>query len=805
MTRRSIILGLLLGLFVAGFSYVNDAMVRGTFLIGNFLPIGVLGPVLLLLFLLNPLWAWVTRRSALSGREIAIGAAIGLAACSWPGSSFYRVATGVVALPQHLINFEPSWQANELMSYLPQASHRIAPGQISDGVALARLLSASAGADQETTPAAHLYARLNAAERVVFNHVASAGTVSGSEMQQMAQALNRLLHDPSLSAPASTPDASPPAKEIAEFEEQADWMRFNRAWLAESFPEHILPAPRGAQVLLDNSDEARVIAPLLEGRPDEDRWSLRQLPWDVWWPTIHVWGGTALALALATLCLTMIVHRQWSRNELLSYPVARFVSEVTETDPGSYLPRVAKQKIFWIGFALVFAHHLWSGAAVWNPAIPRWIARVDLTPLMSLFPNAREVSMARQGLFSFPLHPSVIAFAFFLDSRISLSLGLTNFFWVIFGAALVANGIPLEHSYAGALKGNLLRIGAYTGFTGMIIYTGRRYYAEAMLRTFGLRRNSDLPTYVRWAGRGFLVGIALTILGLYAAGMNVIWSVLFILFILMTFLVMSRIVAESGFFFLQPAWLPVAAVTAFFGFEALGPTHYILLLLASALLAGDSRTTLMPYLINGLKLMDIAPRGGERLGRCGAVLLLMILASFITAGLVTLYFQYNHGMNRADAWAFQGLSRLLFSGMDQYVSDLAARGDLSAVTSATAGGRIGAFTPEAGAYFWALIGAGLVISFALARLRLTWWPFHPIIFLVWGTMPIARFGGSFLIGWAIKQSIVKTMGARGFHAVKPLMIGIVAAELFSVLFWSITSLIYYLNTGLPPEPYRIFN
>lgn len=803
MTRRSLVLGLLLGLFVASFTYVNDAIVRGTFLIGNFVPVGVLGPVLILLFILNPLWTRITRRSALSGREIAIAAAIGLAACSWPGSNFYRVATGVVALPHHLIQFEAGWQSNELMSYIPRASHRIAPGQLTDAVGFARVLTGSAHNSPEHGPAARLYNRLNAAERIVFTRVSESGTASGTDIQQMAQALNRQLMDPTLYHPDAFPGFDLETS-YADTHSIDDWVPFNRSLLPYAFPDHLLPAPRGGQVLLDVSDEARAMEPLLEGRPDDERWSLHQLPWDIWWATIRVWGGTALALALATLCLALIVHRQWSRNELLSYPVARFVEEATDTDTLSGLPRIATQKLFWIGFALIFAHHLWSGTAVWNPAIPRWIPRVDFSPLMSLFPHAREVSTARHGLFAFPLFPSVIAFAFFLDSRISLSLGLTNLIWVMFGSALIANGIPLEHSYIGAQKGNLLRIGGYIGFTAIIAYTGRRYYGEILLRTFGLGRDRDVPSYLIWAGRGFIIGLGLTIWGLYATGLNVWWAILFTLFSVMIFLVMARIVAESGFYFLQATWMPVAAITSIFGFEAVGPTHYILLILGSALMTGDPRTTLMPYLVNGLKLLDHSPKQKESLGKAGVALLTMILASFIVAGAVTLYFQYNNGLNRHDPWAFQGLTRLLFSGFDQYISEFTARGDLSAVTMATTGGRIGSITPEEGSLFWMLTGVVLVIGFALARLRLTWWPFHPVIFLVWGTMPIARFGGSFLIGWAIKQCIVTTMGAKGFHTVKPLMIGIVAAELFSALFWSVVSLTYYLNTGLPPEPYRIF-
>lgn len=82
LTLRSIFLGLGLGFFIAGFAYFNDQVVANTFLIGNFLPIGVFGVVLLLLLLVNPLLATLQNSWALRGGEIAVITAIGLAACA---------------------------------------------------------------------------------------------------------------------------------------------------------------------------------------------------------------------------------------------------------------------------------------------------------------------------------------------------------------------------------------------------------------------------------------------------------------------------------------------------------------------------------------------------------------------------------------------------------------------------------------------------------------------------------------------------------------------------------------------------
>lgn len=809
MTRRSFILGLLLGLFIASFTYFNDQIVGNTFLIGNFLPIGVFGVVLILLLLVNPLLVSIREAWALRGGEIAVITAMGLAACAWPGSNLYRTSTGILAMPSHLINFQSSWQANNLMSYVPGVSDELAQGQVADWQAFAgRIADAEPGT---ATPEGRLKALMTEAERGVFSRASEERTVSQNAARQMTAALNRLLTLPDLYDPAAFsgvdfPPGLPEALENGIGDESGDKVRVrnNRQLLVAAFPAQVLPAPRGQAVLVDTRGrEEAVLTPLLEGSLAGEERSFAQLPWAAWRPTIIVWTLVVLSLGVATVCMSLVVHRQWSANELLSYPVVRFLEDTLDRKPGRHLPAILQNKLFWLGFAFILIYHLYNGTATWFPGLPAFPAYIDLSPLSVLFPNARQVS-GYWGVIRPSVFFSVIAFAFYLDSRISLSLGLSSFVWVVFGAFMVGNGIQVGNDTMGAENGNLLRMGAYIGFTMMILYTGRRYYREAALATLGISGHRELPRYVVWAGRGLAAASALAVFGLYTAGLTWFWAVLLTLTVLMMFLVLGRIVAETGAFFLQPVWLPVGVFTALFGFDAIGPTQYIVMALASVLLVGDPRETLMPYILNGLKLGNSATRaGGKGTGRLGLALLVMVLVSFFVAGAVTLRFQYNEGVS-GDQWANRGLPSMPFQSLDRNISELTSRGTLSEVTAATATGTLPRPSPEKGALLWMLTGLSLVLIFAIARLRLTWWPFHPVLFLVWGTFPLFRFWFSFLLGWVIKEAVVKTVGAKGFHTLKPLMVGVISAEVLAAIAWGIVSLVYYRQTGLPPTTYRIF-
>lgn len=137
MTIRAVILGLLLGIAVSALTYFNDAVIRQTLLIGNLFPVGVFGVLVLLLLVVNPL----LRKRALRTAEIGVLTAIGLAACGWPGSNYFRLFTGIVARPGQLARDNAAWKQAHVLSYLPGGWAEIAEGQVTDWEGLARKLA----------------------------------------------------------------------------------------------------------------------------------------------------------------------------------------------------------------------------------------------------------------------------------------------------------------------------------------------------------------------------------------------------------------------------------------------------------------------------------------------------------------------------------------------------------------------------------------------------------------------------------------------------------------------------------------
>lgn len=450
---------------------------------------------------------------------------------------------------------------------------------------------------------------------------------------------------------------------------------------------------------------------------------------------------------------------------------------------------------------LIFGLHLLNGSAAWFEQLPSFPRTLDFSPLMQLFPNARRV-WGSGAIFDVGIVPAAIAFAFFLNTKVGFSLGITNFVWLAFGAMLIGNGVPLDNSFLGAKKANLLRFGAYLGLALIIFYTGRRYYLNVLSSSLGFKRERGTPVYAVWSMRVLLAVTFVAVWVLTQAGLPLAWSLLGVLLVYLTFVVMSRLVCEAGIFFLQAFWMPVGVVVALAGFEAIGPTAYIILAMISIMLVGDPRTTLMPYLNTGLRMAERKAHAAP--GKFMPVLAVMVIGGFLVAGAVTLGFQYRNGFNQQDNWAQRSMPTQPFDNLARHTLELSSQDRLSEVTEKVHRTGFGNFRPAEGAVMWTLAGLALVLAFGVARLRLPWWPLHPLIFLVWGTYPIGLFGGAFLIGWAIKAGIIKTMGAEGYHKTKPFMIGMIAGDLMAALVWMLIGVVYYLYTGQPPQRYAVF-
>ncbi|NBC10536.1 MAG: hypothetical protein GVY24_02225 [Planctomycetes bacterium] len=808
MTLRALAFGLLLALLIAGFTHFNDAVIKQTMFIGSFLPISLFGLLLLAALAGNPLLG-LTRLRPLTAAEFAVIAALGLAACGFPGSNFWRYAVSFVTTPGRFYALDSAWRGQEMISYVPGASPRVAPGQIQDASALAEAVLAGSAVDAPTATGA-VWRLTDDDGRETIEALVQNTDASASERARLAEALNTALTHPDFAKAATGRDPPPidPAVNPATAEHSM-WSR-HRALLGAAFPEALTPPPRGGPVLVGHGrpDHPATQAMLL-GKTDAQLLpDPRDVPWAALWKPLKFWVGAALLLGLASLCLAVIFHPQWAHRELLAYPIPRFWQEATARGPGAWMPHVARTTHFWVAFGIVLAIHLLNGLHVWFPEVPDIPLRFDLRPLRTLFPNASRVALNESVFFPY-LFFTVVGFAYFLPRAVSLSLGVSMMLWVAAGAVLVSLGIPVSYDKFTPSNTNALRLGSYLGMLAMILYTGRRYYA-AVLRASALGPSdpAHTPPSAVWAMRLVLIIVPLLVALLYASGLDWPLALMLVASCLLVVVVTSRIVCETGCFLVSGPFMPAAVILGLLGYEAVGPTGFALSAFAGFLLLGDPRTAVMPFVANGLKLFetrgeaDGSPRPTNT-GRAGWLFAGVLVLSMVVAGLATVSLKHERGvLGNTDDYALRHAPTSMFRNGLGPLSDAEALGTLPDAVRVEGLARLAAIEPMPGQLTWLAVGLLLVVGCAAARFRLPWWPLHPVIFIVWGTWALQNMAFSFFVGWMVKTGVLHAGGVALFGRIKPLMIGLIAGELFGGLVWVITGTLYYFQTGLPPE--RVF-
>ena len=802
MTVRAITLGLLLAALIASVTYFNDFVIHQTMLIATHLPVAVFGLLLVGVLGVGPLWGKVTGGGGrMSAGEVGVVVAMGLAACAWPGSGFWRYTAGLTAMPAHLQQTRPNWGAQGVMSYVPGGGAGLAPGQVVDWRGLAGSLVAAGEGEsmraEARTPGVGegkvtvaVWGGLSESARAAARRVAMTDDGAADDRRQVLTGVNAAL--------------------VRWGEEHGGGgtvggqaaMRRARDALAAELPGVVLPLPGGDGALLEGGRLTTVTQGLVLGDPAAGPLeAVESVPWRAWMPTLGLWVGSAGLLGLAGLCVAMVVHPQWSQRELLAYPIARLVGEVTAREPGARLPVVARDKLFWLGLVSVLVIHLANGLDVWFQTGVKMDLTLPLGPLRTVFPDASKVGLS-WFLFTPRVYFAVMAFAFFLPRSVSFSIGIAHIAFVAVGAVMISNGLTWGYERSKPANTSFLRLGAFVGMGLMIAYAGRRYYLDVLGSAAGMARRPGTPGYAVWAARVGVLCTAGATAMLVRGGLAWDLAVVLVGLILLSWLVLSRVVCETGLFFVTNAFIPSTMIGGLLGFEAIGPTGMVMLTLASWVLIADPREALMPFVATGLRVVD---RGGVAPGRAGSWLAVATVVSLVVAGVVTLSQQHHHGLvSMQNSYATQFVPSEAFDVVSRELVAAEAAGTVNEAVSAAPLMRFASMRVWPGGITWGGLGLALVIGCAVLRLRVPWWPIHPILFVMWGTYAVACFYFSFLLGWAVKSAVVGVGGAKAYGSVKPLMIGLISGEILAILFWTVVGAVYYFSTGLAPLTYQIF-
>lgn len=529
---------------------------------------------------------------------------------------------------------------------------------------------------------------------------------------------------------------------------------------------------------------------------------IQRVPWYAWVRPLGTWLPIVLLGLVCYGCLGLILHRQWSQHEHLAYPIAEFVTAFVKREDGEAVPPALRSRFFWIGFLLVFAIRLNNGLCTWFPEVLIPV-RLDFSfmPFLKLFPSVGKVLWG-PGIFRFDLFPLMVAFAFLLSSEISFTMGVSQILWVLFAAPLVTVGFDFSTDYSGMGWSGWQRGGSYIAFALMLAYTGRNYYAGLLRSAVARWQLRDDPNAgAVWAVRLLLLAGASLVVLVMRLHVSLPYAVATVLLALMACVVVSRISAETGLFFIHPRWQPFSFLLAMTGGYLMNPSVLVPTVMVCFMICIDQSQAYLPYLANGLRVCERLRLPQVRLA---GTTLAVCVAGVLLAVFVGLVATYNSGTPKQCSWSYTVLPKLPFQAVEPEVLKLKAVDQLVEAETLPWYSRIGSLRPKKGFLGAAAFGFLGVLIFSFLRLRLPRWPLHPVLFLVWVTWPMYVGSYSILLGWLVKTLSVRFGGNALVQRLKPFMYGVIGAEILGALVFMAVGGVYFLVTGKPPIAYRYF-
>jgi hypothetical protein len=523
------------------------------------------------------------------------------------------------------------------------------------------------------------------------------------------------------------------------------------------------------------------------------------VPWRAWVTPFLTWGVFLVFLLGGVLCAMIILRRQWVENERLPFPLATvFLSLIEEPTPGRAFASLFRSRGFWIAFFSVFCIHLVNGVAeYWPRQMPKIPIAFDLSTMLAEEPwkyLEDEFKKAR-------IYFTIIGLIFFIQTRVAFSL------WFFFLAVQVAR-VVMGSTYQRELTDGMeldQSLGAIVPFSLAILWVARHHLTQVGRQMFRGPRAGDLPgRYLPYwlAGWGLVVCLGGQVAWLSVAGASLMGAIVIVGMLLLAYVVLARLVAETGIPYL---WLPILLNRpwVFLGQTlpaAIAPQttlrSHFLTNLVHGLFAHDFRETLPPYAMNAMRVADEAAYPQERSWRGALPFTLCLLAalgvSYVVSYHSMLYVEYNHGVTLSEKqespineWGAEGMSRW---HIIPRTLDFAPPND----------------GPKEGhdRLFHFSIGAVLSTSLSVLRLRYDWWPIHPIGFLIVYTIGMRFIWFSVILGWLCKAMIVRFGGARLFREGRSFFMGLIIGEAAAIAFWLVTSLIL-LGAGWPYKPVQL--
>ena len=479
-----------------------------------------------------------------------------------------------------------------------------------------------------------------------------------------------------------------------------------------------------------------------------------------WLEPLAWWGLFTLALCAVMWGMDLILRKQWTENEKLSYPVIQ-VPMLLATETQSLL----RNRLFWLGFGIAAMIDVVNGLNALFPILPK-IPVVHVKDIQQFFPNLPWSAMGATWV---SFYPFAIGMCFFMPTDLTFSCWFFYFFWKfqrVFANYIGIHGMPgfpfIEEQTAGgyyAIALIALWITRHHLKRVALILIGREVERE----THWERQEVRIAAVLIAAGCGFLLWFC------HRAGMTTSFVVvLFILYFLISISV-TRMRAELG----PPAHDLHAIGPQLQLVKFMGMSHMRKYYPRDLAMFGffnffnrAYRGHPMPHGLEGFRI-------AERL-KMDNLRYLIAMGVAIMAGIPCAFWAMLWVFNKYGA-AAQAVGPGEWFGRETW----------DIVNLWFTKPQIHQYHPT-----YAIL-VGLVFSLGLATLRmnLPWWPFHPVGYAISGSWSMEQLWLCMIIAWAIKALLLKYGGAKAYKPAVPFFVGLIMGDFMVGSFWNLYGII----------------
>jgi hypothetical protein len=488
-----------------------------------------------------------------------------------------------------------------------------------------------------------------------------------------------------------------------------------------------------------------------------------------WAIPVLMWSLFLCVLLFVMLCINVLLRKQWTHRERLTYPVIAVPLVITEGVEQGRVPSVLRNRLFWFAFLLAGTADTLNILHLWFPSVPRILSPgmgdlsyFDLGPLVTQKPwNAI-------GWTPLSWYPFMIGFGMLLPVDFLFSCWFFYIVWKMERVLSVAMAwdrdprFPYENNQC---------FGAYLMFFLFSIWLSRNYLREVLRRAVGLPSavdDSDEPIRYRWAVLGILAGMAFLVYFGYLLGMSWGLGIAFFAIYFVLAIAITRMRAEFGtpvhdLHFTGPdSILPEVFGTRQFSHSDLTAMSLLYTMNRAY------RSHPMPHQLEAFKLAE-QTRSNLR-GWYWGMIFAGVIGS-LAAFWAMLHLNYDYGAVSKSRISFGGESYTRLSTWLQMPTD-------ANITATLA------------------IGVGLLISFFLQfmRTRFTWWPFHPLGFAVSGSWEMNLVWMPLFIAWLVKVVLLRYGGLRLYRRSLPFFFGLILGQFVVGSIANIVGILYDVPT-----------